>query len=103
MYISSYSYDPYVMRGLLIYVHIKKYFRPLTDYTRIKIVIAPYVMRSRAHARHRGLIAWWEGDTKRQKEDERLKIASGTVLSNDRVCSRLLEKHEFDTKKLFPT
>ncbi len=50
----------------------------LTDYTRI-ILIAPYIMRSRAHARHRGLIAWWEGDTKREKEDERLKIASGTV------------------------
>ncbi len=28
------------------------------------------------HARHRGLIAWWEGDTKREKEDEQLKIAS---------------------------
>ncbi len=63
-----------------------------------KILIAPYVMRSRAHARHRGLIAWWEGDTKREKEDERLKIASGTVLSNDRVRSRLLGKHKFDAK-----
>ncbi len=51
---------------------------------------APYIMRSRAHARHRGLIARWEGDTKREKEDERLKIASGTVLSNNRVRSRLL-------------
>ncbi len=59
--------------------------------------------RSRAHARHRGLIAWWEGDTKREKEDERLKIASGTVLSNDRVRSRLLGKHKFDAKELFPT
>ncbi len=76
---------------------------PLTDYTRIKILIAPYIMRSRAHARHRGLIAWWEGDTKREKEDERLKIASGTVLSNDRVRSRLLGKHKFDAKELFPT
>ncbi len=75
----------------------------LTDYTRIKILIAPYVMRSRAHARHRGLIAWWEGDTKREKEDERLKIASGTVLSNNRVRSRLLGKHKFDAKELFPT
>ncbi len=60
-------------------------------------------MRSRAHARHKGLIAWWEGDTKREKEDERLKIASGTVLSNDRVRSRLLGKHKFDAKELFPT
>ncbi len=59
-------------------------------------------MRSRAHARHRGLIAWWEGDTKREKEDERLKIASGTVLSNDGVRSRLLGKHKFDAKELFP-
>ncbi len=67
------------------------------------ILIAPYVTRSRAHARHRGLIAWWEGDTKREKEDERLKIASGTVLSNDRVRSRLLGKHKFDAKELFPT
>ncbi len=75
----------------------------LTDYARIKILIAPYVMRSRAHARHKGLIAWWEGDTKREKEDERLKIASGTVLSNDRVRSRLLGKHKFDAKELFPT
>ncbi len=75
----------------------------LTDYTRIIIFIAPYVMRSRAHARHRGLIAWWEGDTKREREDERLKIASGTVLSNDRVRSRLLGKHKFDAKELFPT
>ncbi len=67
-------------------------------------------MRSRAHARHRGLIAWWEGDTKREKEDERLKIASGTVLSNEyalgywesinstlRSCSRLK-----NTKVLVP-
>ncbi len=75
----------------------------LTDYTRIIILIAPYVMRSRAHARHRGLIAWWEGDTKREKEGERLKIASGTVLSNDRVRSRLLGKHKFDAKEQFPT
>ncbi len=75
----------------------------LTDYTRTKILIAPYVMRSRAHARHRGLIAWWEGDTKREKEDERLKIASGTVLLNDRVRSRLLGKHKFNAKELFPT
>ncbi len=79
------------------------FFFLLTDYTRIKILIAPYVMRSRAHARHRGLIAWWEGDTKREKEDERLKNASGTVLSNDRVRSRLLGKHKFDAKELFPT
>ncbi len=55
-------------------------------------------MRSQAHARHRGFIAWWEGDTKREKEDERLKIASGTVLSNDRVRSRLLGKHKFDAR-----
>ncbi len=75
----------------------------LTDYTRIKILIAPYVTQSRAHARHIELIAWWEGDTKREKEDERLKIASGTVLSNDRVRSRLLGKHKFDAKELFPT
>ncbi len=75
----------------------------LTDYARIKILIAPYVMRSRAHARHRGLNAWWEGGTKREKEDERLKIASGTVLSNDRVRSRLLGKHKFDAKEPFPT
>ncbi len=75
----------------------------LTDYTRIKNLIAPYVTRSRAHARHRELIAWWEGDTKREKEDERLKIASGTVLSNDRVRSRLLGNHKFDAKELFPT
>ncbi len=75
----------------------------LTDYTRIKILIVPYVMRSRAHTRHRGLIAWWKGDTKREKEDERLKIASGTVLSNNRVRSRLLGKHKFDAKELFPT
>ncbi len=61
-------------------------------------------MRSRAQTRHRGLIAWWEGDTKREKEDERLKIASGTVvLLNDRVRSRLLGKHKFDAKDLFPT
>ncbi len=58
-------------------------------------------MRSRAHARHRELIAWWEGDTKREKEDKQLKIASGTVLSNDRVRSRLLGKHKFDAKELF--
>ncbi len=75
----------------------------LTDYTRTKILIAPYVTRSRAHVRHRGLITWWEGDTKREKEDKRLKIASGTVLSNDRVRSRLLGKHKFDAKELFPT
>ncbi len=75
----------------------------LTDYTRIKNLIAPYVMRSRAHAIHRGLIAWWEGDTKREKEDEWLKIASRTVLLNDRVRSRLLGKHKFDAKELFPT
>ncbi len=62
--------------------------------------LAPHM--SRAHARHRRLIAWWEGDTKREKEDERLKIASGTVLSNDRVRSRLLGKHKFDAKELFP-
>ncbi len=30
-----------------------------------------------------------------------LKIASGTVLSNDRVRSRLLGKHKFDAKELF--
>ncbi len=61
-------------------------------------------MQSRAHARHRGLVAWWVGDTKqKKKEDERLKIASGTVLSNDRVRSRLLGKHKFDAKELFPT
>ncbi len=81
----------------------KRLFTYLTDYTRIIILIAPYVMRSRAHARHRGLIAWWEGDTKREREDERLKIASGTVLSNDRVRSRLSGKHKFDAKELFPT
>ncbi len=75
----------------------------LTDYARIKCLIAPYVMRSRAHARLRGLIGWWEGDTKREKEDERLKIALGTVLSNDRVRSRLLGKHKFDAKELFQT
>ncbi len=56
-------------------------------------------MRSRAHARE--LIAWWEDDTKREKEDKRLKIASGTVLSNDRVRSRLLGKHKFDANELF--
>ncbi len=60
-------------------------------------------MRSRAHARLRGLIAWWEGDTKQEKEDEQLNIASGTVLSNDTVRSRLLVKHKFDTNELFPT
>ncbi len=49
------------------------------------------------------MIAWWEGDTKREKEDERLEIASGTVLSNDRLRSRLLGKHKFDAKELFPT
>ncbi len=46
-------------------------------------------MQSRAHARHRELIAWWEGDTKPEKEDKLLKIALGRVLSNDRVHSRL--------------
>ncbi len=51
-------------------------------------------MRSRAHARHRELIAWWEGDTKQEEEDKLLKIASGTVLLNDRVRSRLLGKHK---------
>ncbi len=59
-------------------------------------------MWSRAHARHRELIAWWEGDTKPEKEDKRLKIASGTALSNDRVRSRLLGKHKFNANELFP-
>ncbi len=88
---------------LFVLISITWHTDTLTDYARIKILIAPYVMRSRAHARLRGLIAWWEGDTKREKEDERLKIASGTVLSNDRVRSRLLGKHKFDAKELFPT
>ncbi len=82
---------------------ITKVVLMLTDYTRIKILIAPYVMWSQVHVRHRGLIAWWEGDTKREKEDEQLKIASGIVLSTDRVRSRLLGKHKFDAKELFPT
>ncbi len=60
----------------------------LTDYTRIKDA---------------GFIAWLKGDTKREKEDEQLTIASGTVLSNDRVRSRLLGKHKVDAKELFPT
>ena len=60
-------------------------------------------MRSWAHAKHRGLIVRWAGDTKREKEDERLKIASGTVLSNSRVHSRLLGKHKLDAKELFRT
>ncbi len=92
----------YCILGLMEKIRLREN-ASLTDYARIKILIAPYVMRSRAHARHRGLIAWWEGDTKREKEDERLKIASGTVLSNDRVRSRLLGKHKFDAKELFPT
>ncbi len=75
----------------------------LIDYTRIKILIASYVMRSRVHARLRGLIAWWESDTKLEKEDEQLKIASGTVLSNGRVRSRLIGKTKLDAKKVFPT
>ncbi len=60
-------------------------------------------MWSRAHARHRGLNAWWEGDTKLEKEVEQLKIASWTVLSSDRVHSWLLGKHKLDAKELFQT
>ncbi len=97
------SYEIYLLLLLLLLLLLSLILSLLTDSTRIKILIAPYVMRSRVHAKHRGLIAWWEGDTKREKEDERLKIASGTVLSNDRVHSRLLGKHKFDAKELFPT
>ena len=53
-------------------------------------------MQSLAHARHRELIAWWEGDTKREKKDKLLKIALGTVLLNNRVRSSLLGKHKCD-------
>ncbi len=34
-------------------------------------------------------------------ERKELKIASGTILLNDRVRSRLLGKHKFDAKELF--
>ncbi len=60
-------------------------------------------MRSWVHARHGRLIAWLESDTKQEKEDERLKIASGTVLSHDRVRPRLLGMHKFNAKELFWT
>ncbi len=35
--------------------------------------------------------------------ERKKKIASGTVLSNARVRSRLLGKHKFDAKELFLT
>ncbi len=47
----------------------KTYILLLTDYARIKNFIAPYV--NAVTARTRGtqrMIAWWEGDTKREKK-----------------------------------
>ncbi len=43
-------------------------------------------------------MAWWGGDTKLEKEGERLEIASGTVLWSDRVRFGLSEGRKVNAK-----